>query len=93
MRKILLSNSEVKHLKILHKRETNRKFADRIKTVILLNDDWSYSKISKILLLDNQTIINYESKYFKGGIDSLLASDYKGELSALLVDNFQIIEN
>ena len=93
MGKIFLSNSEVKHLKILHKRETNRKFADRIKTVILLNDDWSYSKISKILLLDNQTIINYESKYFKGGIDSLLASDYKGELLVLLVDNFQIIEN
>ena len=83
MGKILLSNSEVKHLKILHKRETNRKLADRIKTLILLNDGWNYSQISKILLLDDQTIINYESRYFKGGIDGLLASDYKGELSAL----------
>jgi len=83
MRKILLSNSEVKHLKILHKRETNRKFADCIKTVILLNDGWSYSKISKILLLDDQTIINYESRYLKGGIDGLLASDYKDGFSKL----------
>jgi hypothetical protein len=81
MGKILLSNSEVKHLKRLHKRETNRKLADRIKTLILLNDGWNYSQISKILLLDDQTIINYESRYFEGGIDGLLSFDYSCQFS------------
>jgi hypothetical protein len=81
MGKILLSNSEVKHLKRLHKRETNRKLADRIKTLILLNDGWNYSQISKILLLDDQTIINYEFRYFEGGIDGLLSFDYSCQFS------------
>ena len=43
-----------------YKRETNRKFADRIKTVILLNDDWNYSQVSKILLLHDSKVPIYE---------------------------------
>ena len=83
MKKILLSNSEVKELKALHKREPNRKFADRIKTVILLNDGWNYSQISKILLLDDQTVINYEKYYLESGLDGLLKFNCKGGISRL----------
>ncbi len=81
-----LSNSKIEKLKELHRNETNRRFADRIKTVLLLDKGWSYTRISEILLLDDQTIKNYESKYLEGGLDRLLTFDYKGRVTKLTTE-------
>ena len=51
-----LTPEERSELLKLHKAEDGRKFADRIKTILLLDDGYSYSQISKVLFLDDQTI-------------------------------------
>ena len=67
----------------MHRQESYRRFADRIKTILLLDSGWSYAKIAEALLLDDQTIRNYEQIYSKGGISALLITDYKGGLRKL----------
>ena len=65
-------------LKGLHRQEHGRRFADRIKIIHLLDDGWSYSNVAEILLLDDQTIRNYELIFSQHGISGLLKTDYKG---------------
>lgn len=62
----------------LHRLERNRRFADRIKAILLLDSDWSYIKIAEALLLDDQTIRNYESTFTSQGIEALLSDSYRG---------------
>ena len=70
-------------LKLLHRSEHGRRFADRIKAVLLLDDGYSYSKVAEIVLLDDQTIRNYQTIFTQQGISGLLKTDYNGGLSAL----------
>ena len=60
----------------MHKFEKNKKKADRIKTIILLNDDFTYEQIAKILLLDERTIKSTEGKYVSDGEDKFLEDNY-----------------
>jgi hypothetical protein len=53
--KINLTKEEEISLKILHKSTKIKKKADRIKTILLLNDNFSYTQIAKILLLNDKT--------------------------------------
>jgi len=78
-----LTSEQRDELKSLHRQEHGRRFADRIKTILLLDDGWSYSQIAEILLLDDQTIRNYELIFSQHGISGLLKTDYKGGLSKL----------
>jgi len=64
-KKINLTIEEEKALKILHKTIKDRRKADKVKTILLLNKDFSYSQISEILLLDDKTIRNIEEKYLE----------------------------
>ena len=73
-------------LKDLHRQEHGRRFADRIKTILLLDDGLSYSRVADILLLDDQTIRNYEGIFFQHGISELLKTPYKGGLTNLSVE-------
>jgi hypothetical protein len=73
-------------LKRAHRHEQGRRFADRIKTILLLDDGLSYSRIAEILLLDDQTIRNYEKVFSQYGISELLKTDYKGGLANLNVE-------
>jgi hypothetical protein len=74
MSSIKLSKSERSYLEKLHRMENERKSADRIKTILLLDSGWTYSQIAEILLLDNQSIRNYEKRFLKNGIRELLAN-------------------
>ena len=49
---IKLINSERLNLEKRHKKEHERKFADRIKSILFLDEGWSYEQIAKALLLD-----------------------------------------
>ena len=81
-----LAAPERQHLIQLHRQESDRRFADRIKTVLLLDAGWSYARIAEVLLLDDQTIRNYEIIYAKDGISGLLSTGYKGGLPKLSVE-------
>ncbi len=83
MSSVKLTKSERSDLEKLHRIENGRKFADRIKTILLLDENWKYSQISKILLLDDQTVRNYEKRFLQNGIEELLSNSHQGGFSKL----------
>ena len=76
--KDFLPAQEVKQLKAAHRIERDRKRADRIKAILLLNKGLAYPQIAEILMLDETTIRRYEKKYKESGIDGLLEDHYHG---------------
>ena len=54
--KILLNPDQVNQLKILHKSQTVKRYADRIKIILLLNTGYSQEEVSDILLIDEDTV-------------------------------------
>ena len=48
-----------------HKKEHDKRVCDRIKAVLADDDGLSYLEISKILLLDDETIRRYVKKYME----------------------------
>ena len=81
-----LAYNQRKKLKRLHRTEHDRRLADRIKTILLLDEGWTYAKIAEVLLLDDQTIRNYEKNFSQEGISGLLRISYKGGESRLNAD-------
>ena len=78
-----LTAREVVILQEAHHSSRLRKSADRIKTILLLNQDFTYEQIARLLLLDEGTLRRYEKEYRKNGIDGLLESRYLGSVSFL----------
>lgn len=74
--KTFLTASEVKILKVAHRALRNKRRADRIKTILSLNEGFSYSQIAKILLLDDSTLRDYYQQYRQGGLNILLEDHY-----------------
>ena len=66
-----------------HRREHERKYADRIKSIVLLDEGWSYEQIAKVLLIDHKTIRRNYEIYITEGIDELLTMNYSGKTSFL----------
>ena len=83
MSSIKLTKLERSNLEKHHRIENERKLADRIKTILLLDSGWTYSQIAKILLLDDQRIRNYEKRFLVNGIQELLTKSHKGGFSKL----------
>ena len=66
-----------------HRHEKEKRIADRIKTILNLNDGYSFEEISKFLLLDDATLRSYFEIYIKEGLDGLLQLNYGSGLSYL----------
>ncbi len=79
----VLTLKQKRALEKAHKKERNRRYADRMKTILLLDLGLSYDKIAQYLLLDDQTIRNYETRYKNNGIDGLISDNYVGCVSSL----------
>lgn len=75
-KKINLTQEEEKFLKILHKSTKDRRKADRIKTILLLNKGFSYTQTVEILLLDDETIKTIERRYCEDWKDKFLDDNY-----------------
>jgi transposase len=95
-----LTEEQVKVLKLTHKTLKDKKLADRIKAVLMLHYGFTYSQISKALLLDEVTLRRYVEKFNQKGVDGLLEYHYCGgkssltetqlkEIKAYLVENTQ----
>lgn len=57
--------------------ERSRRYADRIRVILLLDDNKTYKNISEYLFLDDGTIANYKKRYREGGLEGLIIDDYK----------------
>jgi transposase len=78
-----LSAAEIITLKQAHRDTHEKRYADRIKTILCLNDGFNYEQISKILQLDDTTLRDYYQQYKQHGLQHLIEDDYKGGFSKL----------
>ena len=63
--------------------ERNRKFADRIRVILLLDKGKFATKISEYLFLNEGTVRNYEKRYKEGGLEKLVNDYYIGRSAYL----------
>lgn len=59
-----------------HRGEDNAKYADRLKTILWLDDGLSFAEISRLLFLDEKTPRRWAKVYTSSGIDALLSDNY-----------------
>lgn len=87
-----LTNEKRKELKAQHKKEQDRRVADRIKAIVLKNDGWTYRQIAEALMLDEETVSTHVQEYLErqklkpenGGSESSLSSEQVVALAELL---------
>lgn len=72
--KITLTGHQVKSLVHLHKSQTDKRKADRIKIILLLNNGYSQKEVADILLLDQDTITEWKKRFLERGDKEDLAS-------------------
>jgi transposase len=87
-----LSSKEKQALLDAHKACREKRYADRIKTILHLNDGADYETISLWLLLDDSALRDYFNRYQTGGLDALLSDNYKGSLSYLSSEELKTLE-
>lgn len=56
--------------------ERSKRYADRIRVILLLDDNKTYKSISEYLFLDEGSIANYKKRYREGGLEGLILDDY-----------------
>lgn len=78
-----LSSDQESALKQAHRGVKIKKLADRIKAVLLLNQGFTSSQVSRMLLLDEGTINRYLRQYRDNGLPGLLEYRYTGRLGHL----------
>lgn len=72
--------------------ERLRRYAERIKVILLLDEGETYKNISKFLFLDEGTIANYRKRYKKGGLDRLVDDKYEGRRKKLSDKELKILD-
>ena len=78
-----LTAQEIEILEEAHHSCRLRKSADRIKTILLLNEGYPYKTIAHILRLDDTTVRRYLIEFKEQGIDGLLEDHYHGSTGFL----------
>jgi len=78
-----LSTQERIDLQTRHKKERDGRVRDRIKAVLAHDDGYSYSEISRLLLLDDETVRRHIKSYF---YQHKLAPENGGSSSYLTVE-------
>ena len=65
-------------LKEAHRAAQEQRHADKVKTILLLHEGWTYEQIAKTLLLDDATPRRYFKIWERKGLDGLLENHYEG---------------
>jgi transposase len=79
----LLTPTQRAELLSHHKAERMRRFADRIKAVLLIDSGWTYEEVAEALFLDDATVRRYLQAYQAEGVTGLVKDAYKGGVSKL----------
>ena len=72
--------------------EKLRRYAERIKVILLLDEGRTYKDISAFLFLDEGTIANWRKRYRKGGLDMLVNDEYGGRRTKLSEKELKILD-
>ena len=89
---IQLSQEEKIQIKQLHRSCTQRKHADKLKAILLLDKGHSCVEVGEILLLDDDTVREYRNIYLNQGATSLLSDNNKGRKSFLTTEQLEVLE-
>src|SRR6187549_1758980 len=81
--KDFLWDDEVVEIKKQHKKCQLKRYADRLKAMLLLNDGYSFAEVAAILILDDDTVRNWYRIFEDEGIEGLQRDLYKGGISKL----------
>ena len=88
-----LSRKQRKELLEELKLERMRRYTDRIRVILLLDDGEIYRNIAKVLFLDEGTISNYKKCYKLDGIEGLINDDYLGKKSMLTEKDLKVLSS
>ena len=78
-----LTRNQKDILKARHRQERDKRLCDRIKSIVLLDEGWTYPQVAHALLLDDDTIRRYHKTYLEGGKEALLNLNYTGKACRL----------
>lgn len=78
-----LSQAEILAIVKAHRLQKDKRIADRLKCVLLLNKGFSFLEIAELLLLDEDTIRRNYSVYYSEGLAGLQGYNYSTPLSYL----------
>lgn len=73
-----LSTEDIDELMERHRGCRERRAADRIKAVLMLDAGYTYAQVAAALLLDDSTVRSFEAQFTKDGLDTLLVDRYTG---------------
>jgi len=88
----ILSQKDRKVLEEFHRACLDKRTADKIKTILLIADGFTYTQIEKILLLDERTFNRYKKIYIEKGIDGLVESNYQGRQCNLSKEQIELLK-
>lgn len=66
-----LTTQEIIDLESAHRQTSDKRYADRLKTVYLLGKGWSVTQVAEALMIDRETVRNHYKRYRKGGLSAL----------------------
>lgn len=78
-----LTEVQVLELRRRHREQREKRLADRIKAVLMLNTGFTPTQVQDALLIDETTISRHRKNYQEKGIDGLLEMRYAGGSSRL----------
>jgi transposase len=87
-----LSASEVIGLRKQHRQCKEKRYADRIKSMLMLHDGYSFEEIASILLVDDSTIRSWHFIFNEEGIEGILRDQHKGGFSKLDAEQLKALE-
>jgi transposase len=87
-----LTDKELDDLAFEHRHTSDKRYADRVKTVYLLGKGWSVTKIAEALLIDRETVRNHFKRYRKGGLSALQKHEAGGSDAALNEEQRQALD-
>jgi len=89
---IKLSQEEKIKIKKLHRNCKQRKHADKLKAILMLDNGFSCVEVGEVLLLDDDTIRNYRNTYLNEGSGFLLNDNNKGTTALLSIEQLELLE-
>lgn len=89
----LLNDKQRHQLRSELRGERIKKYADRIRVILLIDSGESYSDIASFLFLDETTIRNWEKRYKVDGIEGLANDAYFGRVCLLDDQQLDILTN
>ncbi len=93
MNTFTLSPEQLNELRRAHRKAKNKRDADRIKVIYSLAVGHTIEQVASILMIDEETLRNYQDRYKKGGIPELLKNNHQGSQCRLSEAETEVLKS